>query len=213
MSRKNFFYSKQQKKSLGHRPVDPCLSHRVPQGHPAGVPTIFLNSMCLSLSWYMLDFIQQILEAQQRYFSYRALYRKALSCFFFLTGNRTIIARHVTKWCIAQTCLCETKCQGRVSHRFGGVLVASLKKKERAIWWENAKVSHKRVFAPWAPEKPKLEIAKMLEKRFKPVFALPGCQLISVNTPFPGYQNGALGKRSFCLGDPPFSSFASISRV
>ena len=33
------------KKSLGHGPVDPCLSRRVSQGHPAGVPGIFL-SLC-----------------------------------------------------------------------------------------------------------------------------------------------------------------------
>ena len=33
------------RKSLGHRPVDPCLSRRVSQGHPAGVPGIFL-SLC-----------------------------------------------------------------------------------------------------------------------------------------------------------------------
>ena len=39
------------KKSLGHRPVDPCLSRRVSQGHPAGVPGIFLEFMCPLLSW------------------------------------------------------------------------------------------------------------------------------------------------------------------
>ena len=45
--------------------------------------------------------------------------------------------------------------------------------------WESAKVSHKRVFALLTPEKPQPETAKMLQK---PVFALPGCQPISVNT-------------------------------
>ena len=35
------FYAKQQG-SLGHRPVDPCLSRRVSQEHPAGVPRIVL---------------------------------------------------------------------------------------------------------------------------------------------------------------------------
>ena len=35
-------------------------------------------------------------------------------------GYRTIIARYVAKWGIAQMCLCETKYQGRVSHHFGG---------------------------------------------------------------------------------------------
>ena len=33
------------RKSLGHRPVYPCLSCRVSQGHPAGVPGIF-SSLC-----------------------------------------------------------------------------------------------------------------------------------------------------------------------
>ena len=34
------------RKFPGHRPVDPCLSRRVSQGHPAGVPGIFL-SLCV----------------------------------------------------------------------------------------------------------------------------------------------------------------------
>ena len=34
------------RKSLGHWPVEPCLSHRVSQGHPAGVPGISLKFMC-----------------------------------------------------------------------------------------------------------------------------------------------------------------------
>ena len=37
-------------------------------------------------------------------------------------GYRTTIARYVAKWGIAQMCLCETKCQGGGSHRFGGAL-------------------------------------------------------------------------------------------
>ena len=37
-------------------------------------------------------------------------------------GYRTIIARYVVKWGIAQMCLCETKCQGGVSHHFGELL-------------------------------------------------------------------------------------------
>ena len=31
---------------LGHRPVGPCLSRRVSLEHPAGVPGIFLLSLC-----------------------------------------------------------------------------------------------------------------------------------------------------------------------
>ena len=43
---------------------------------------------------------------------------------------------------------------------------------------ESAKVSHKRAFALLRGEKPQLEMAKV---RQKPVFALPGCQQISMN--------------------------------
>ena len=35
------------RKSLGHRPVDNCLSHRLSKGHPADVPEDFLKFMCL----------------------------------------------------------------------------------------------------------------------------------------------------------------------
>ena len=45
--------------------------------------------------------------------------------------------------------------------------------------WESAKVSHKRVFALLTPEICGYEMAQMLRK---PVFALPGCQRMSVNT-------------------------------
>ena len=45
--------------------------------------------------------------------------------------------------------------------------------------WESAKVLHKRVFALLAPENMHLEMSQMLQK---PVFALPGCQQMSVNT-------------------------------
>ena len=44
--------------------------------------------------------------------------------------------------------------------------------------WCSAKVSHKTVFALSTPEKPQLEMVKMLQN---PVLALPGCQQISVN--------------------------------
>ena len=40
---------------------------------------------------------------------------------------RTIIARYVAKWGIAQMGLCETKYQGGVSHHFGGVRSLPLK--------------------------------------------------------------------------------------
>ena len=54
-------------------------------------------------------------EAQQRYFSYRAILVAIVSQKVFVLvsmGYRTIIARYVAKWGIAQMCLCETKCQG-----------------------------------------------------------------------------------------------------
>ena len=47
------------------------------------------------------------------------------------------------------------------------------------LFWESAKVSHKRAFALSTPEKRQLDMAEMLQK---PVFALPRCQPISVNT-------------------------------
>ena len=57
-------------------------------------------------------------------------------------GYRTIIARYVAKWGIAQMCLCETKCQGGASHHFGEVLTSL--KKYRAMWGIAAIVSQYR---------------------------------------------------------------------
>ena len=57
-------------------------------------------------------------------------------------GYRTIVARYVAKWGIAQMFLCETKYQGGVSHHFGGVLTSF--KKYRAIWGIAAIVSQYR---------------------------------------------------------------------
>ena len=45
--------------------------------------------------------------------------------------------------------------------------------------WESAKVSHKRVFALLTPDIHSYELAQMLQS---PVFALPGCQRMSVNS-------------------------------
>ena len=72
------------------------------------------------------------LEAQQRYFSYRAILAAIVSQTSFvlvLKGYRAIIARYVAKWGIAQVCLCETKNQGGASHHFSedfSLLVAFL---------------------------------------------------------------------------------------
>ena len=63
------------------------------------------------------------LEAQQRYFSYRAILVAIVSqtsSVLVFVGYRTIIARYVAKWCIAEMCLCETKYQRGVSHTFWG---------------------------------------------------------------------------------------------
>ena len=50
------------------------------------------------------------LEAQQRYFSYCAILVAIVSQNVFVLvfmGYRTIIARYVAKWGIAQMCLCK----------------------------------------------------------------------------------------------------------
>ena len=59
--------------------------------------------------------LSTILEAQQRYFSYRAILAAIVSqnCFVLaFMGYRTIIARYVARWGIAQMFLCEMKYQG-----------------------------------------------------------------------------------------------------
>ena len=63
------------------------------------------------------------LEAQQRYFSYRAILAAIVSQNSFvlvLMRYRTIIARYVAKWGIAQLCLCKTKYPGGGIAPFGG---------------------------------------------------------------------------------------------
>ena len=85
------------------------------------------------------------LEAQQRYFSYRAILVAIVSqnCFVLVfMGYHTIIARYVAKWGIARMCLCKIKYQGGVSHHFGVVLTSL--QKYRAIWGIAAIVSQYR---------------------------------------------------------------------
>ena len=89
--------------------------------------------------------LKRTFSFQQRYFSYRAILVAIVSQNSFVLvfmGYRTIIARYVAKWGIAQMCLCETKYQGGVSHHFGGVLTSL--KKYRAIWGIAAIVSQYR---------------------------------------------------------------------
>ena len=98
------------------------------------------------------------LEAQQRYLLYRAILVAIVSQNFFalvFVGYRTIIARYVAKWGIAQMCLCKIECQGGgVSHSFGGVLTSL--KKYRAIWGIAAIVSQYRAIWGHYPVDPNL---------------------------------------------------------
>ena len=84
-------------------------------------------------------------ETQQRYFSYHAILVAIVWQNFFVLvfmGYRTLIARYVAKWGIAQMCLCETKYQEGASHHLGGMLTSL--KKYRAIWGIAAIVSQYR---------------------------------------------------------------------
>ena len=64
-----------------------------------------------------------------------------------LMEYRTIIARYVAKWGIAQMCLCQTKYQVGVSHHFGGVLI-SLKKVSRDIGYRSDSIAISRDMGP-----------------------------------------------------------------
>ena len=95
-------------------------------------------------TWEKIDFG---LEAQQRYFSYRAILVAIVSQNVFVLvfmGYRTIVARYAAKWgiTVTQMCLCQTKYQGGVSHHFGGVQPSL--KRYRAIWGIAAIVSQYR---------------------------------------------------------------------
>ena len=65
-------------------------------------------------------------------------------------GYRTIIARYVAKWGIAQMCLCETKYQGEVSHQFGGALT-SVKKVSRDMGYRNDSIAVSCDMGPLSP--------------------------------------------------------------
>ena len=63
----------------------------------------------------MVQFSPLGLEAQQRYFPYRAILVAIVSQNSFVlafVGYRTIVARYVAKWGIAEMCLSETRNQG-----------------------------------------------------------------------------------------------------
>ena len=74
---------------------------------------LILSRFCNSLLNAAADggTLMLIQEAQQRYFSYRAILVAIVSQNFFVLvfmGYHTIIARYVATWGIAQMCLCET---------------------------------------------------------------------------------------------------------
>ena len=76
-----------------------------------------------------------LLRSPATIISYRAIFVAIVlqnSLVFVLTGYRTIIARYIAKWGIAQLCLCKTK------YRRGGYRTISGEckplKKYRAIW-------------------------------------------------------------------------------
>ena len=103
----------------------------------------------IHLSIFMLR-MPKSLEAQQRYFSYRAILVAIVSRNSFvlvLMGYRAIIARYVAKRGIAQMCLCETKYQGGVSHHFGGVLT-SLKEVSRDMGYRSDSIAVSRDMGP-----------------------------------------------------------------
>ena len=98
----------------------------------------------------MAAMVAGIKEAQQRYFSYRAILSAIVSQNFFVLvflGYRTSIARYVAKWGIALMCLCSKRRRqgGGVSHPVGGLLgwprkyraigdIAAILSQYRAIW-------------------------------------------------------------------------------
>ena len=86
----------------------------------------------------------------------------------------------------------------------------------RALWrpfapfWESAKVSHKSVFTLLTPEIHSYEMAQMLQK---PVFALPGCQRMSVNTLLCDTLALADLLRLFCALRRPFAPVCALLRT
>ena len=87
-------------------------------------------------------FLIDALEAQPRYFSYRAILVVIVSQSSFVLvfmGYGTLIVRYIAKLGIAQMCLCETKCQWGGIPPFWGMMTSL--KKYRAIWGIAAIVS------------------------------------------------------------------------
>ena len=90
-------------------------------------------SLCVFLR--LTAFNTTALEAQQRYFSYRAILATVSHNSFVLVfmGYRHNVSRDMLQNGVSQRCgLCETKYQGGVSHHFGGVGISL--KKYRTIW-------------------------------------------------------------------------------
>ena len=91
-------------------------------------------------------------EAQQRYFSYRAIPVATLSQNSFgpvLKGYRTIVERYVAKWDIAQMCCMKQTTQGGFAP-FWGTAITSLKKASRDMGYRTDSIARSRDMGPWS---------------------------------------------------------------
>ena len=105
-------------------PLKACPGHHTPMPLPAPslsspdsrTANIFWSAMSAHIHrGQKFQKAHKKLEAQQRYLSYRAMHLAIVSQNSFVlafVGYRTIIARYVAKWGIAQMCLCEIKYKG-----------------------------------------------------------------------------------------------------
>ena len=94
------------------------------------------------------------LEAQQRYFSYRAILVAIVSQNFFVlifVGYRTIIAQYVAKWGIARMCLCKTKYQAGGIATFWGSVLTSLIAVSRDMGYRSDSIAISRDMGPLSP--------------------------------------------------------------
>ena len=112
------------------------------------VYVLFLPPLRIEIGTRNIGFSAQ--EAQQRYSSYRTIleaigWRNSFMLVFM--WYRTIIARSVAKWGIAQICLSETMCHGEVSHDFGWVLTP-LKKVSREMGYRCDSIAISRDMGP-----------------------------------------------------------------
>ena len=127
--------------------IDGCTDH--------GLLNVELRETCVTprrirhfLRSRLREIVAIALEPQQRYFSYRAMLVAIVShnCLVLVfMGCRTIIARSVVTWGIAQMCLCEIKCK-RGGNR--AIWLLACLEKYRTLWGTAVIASHYRVI--WA---------------------------------------------------------------